>query len=273
MSDFLDSLIQRCPHDKEHPYAMINRDLIRDKDLSPECRMLLIYLLSHKENWNLNPRQLLKHFEGHMGIKKIYKIIREAMEAGYILREDVKINNIRVNCKYFVSEIPKFKKCFRKSLFRNGEKGHIKNEHIADSQESTILEEPPPLTPTPITPLKEKKKEDWWGGYFSKVTSMKIFESAWEEYLEQPFGSVKHIKAWLIAVIQRKLAEGALEEELEQRITRHHHEATLNDNYGQGNTILANRDHLVIVRGQTEDHIPYNLSDEDWKKETEKYFK
>lgn len=274
MSDFNET-IQRCPHDKEHPYAMISRDLIRDKNLSPECRMLLIYLLSHTENWQLNPKQLHDHFGDHIGVNKIYKLITEAMEAGYILREDIKINNLRRSCKYFVSETPKFKKCFRRYDFRdhgirNHENSDITKEHIPESEEKPLLEEPPPLISSLI---KEKTKEDWWRSYFSKVTSKELFDSAWHEYLEQPLGSVKHLKGWLTAVIQRKLAEESLEAEKQELINKHREEAKRFDNFLQGNTIVAEQNYVRIVRGQIEDHIPYNLNEEDWKKATELYFR
>lgn len=277
MSDYLDAPIQRCPHDKENPYAQISRNLIRDKNISPECCMILIYLLSHTENWQLSPKQLYSHFGEHMGINKIYKLIGEAIAAGYIFREDIKINNLRKKCKYFVSETPKFKKYLRRDDFgdreeRDHENRDITKEHNPDSQEITSLKEPPPLTPTPI-PIKEKTKEDWWRGSFQNITSREHFDSAWQEYLEQPLSNVKHIKAWLIAVIQRKLTEGRLETEKEQMIDRHRNEANLNDNFGCENTISAYEEYVEIVRGNMVDHIPYNLNDEDWKKATDKYFK
>src|SRR5947209_14298432 len=44
--DFAQATIERCPHDGENPFAQISRDLIRNKTISLECRMLIIYLLS-----------------------------------------------------------------------------------------------------------------------------------------------------------------------------------------------------------------------------------
>lgn len=105
--------IQRCPHDKENPYAQINRDLIRDESLSPECRWMLIYLLSMKDGWVISPKQIVNHLKGKMGRDRVYRMINEGIEAGYILKEISIIGNLRQTVTYFVSETPKFKKILR----------------------------------------------------------------------------------------------------------------------------------------------------------------
>ncbi len=104
--------IQRCPHDRENPYAQIKNDLIRDLSLSPACFRVLIYLLSHRDNWEINVRQLWHTFKNHIGRDAMFNLINEACEAGYMMREEYKDGNLR-RIRYYLSEEPKFKKCFR----------------------------------------------------------------------------------------------------------------------------------------------------------------
>ena len=105
--------IERCPHDKENPYAMINRDLIRDKLLHPSTRWMLIYLLSMKDGWRISPKQLKEHCLGHHGCgrDKIYDWIKDAIEAGYMKKVERFEGGLK-RSHYLLSEFPKFKKSF-----------------------------------------------------------------------------------------------------------------------------------------------------------------
>lgn len=130
--DEIDS-VQRCSHDQQNPYTMISNALTRDESISPNCRWLITYLLTNVSSWKINMKQVLKHVRPHMGRNKFYKIIEEAIESGYLKREDVFKNNLKSGFKYTVSETPKFKKCLRHPSFgdteiRAPEKGDIKKE-------------------------------------------------------------------------------------------------------------------------------------------------
>lgn len=147
----LQATVERCPHDQENPYTMINNALLRDENISPNCRWLLSYLLSNRANWKITVLQISQNVKKHLGIKKVYKIINEAIKAGYMKREDVYVSEghskLKRNVKYFISETPKFKKCFRDSHFCHDENGCIKErtslkkEHIKKKKER---EAPPP---------------------------------------------------------------------------------------------------------------------------------
>lgn len=111
--EFKDSdTIERCPHDIENPFVMINRQLIRDMSISPGCRWLIIFLLSNKDGWKINIKQIASQAGDCVGRDKIYQWINEAIEAGYIKREEFCVNNLK-RYRYILSETPKFKKCFR----------------------------------------------------------------------------------------------------------------------------------------------------------------
>lgn len=128
--------IQRCPHDKENPYSQINRDLIRDQSISPECRWLIIYLLSNKSGWKISLKQIQEHVKPHMGRDRVRKMFNEAIEAGYILREDYShvlrredgsYKGVFRRVRYFISEQPKFKKCLPRSDFQRAENPGAEN--------------------------------------------------------------------------------------------------------------------------------------------------
>lgn len=164
-----DYTIQRCPHDGENPFAQISRELIRDETISPECRWLLIYLLSMKDGWELKVDQIYAHVKKFIGIKKIYKIIEEAMEAGYIQRDYNYEGNLRRGCIYYVSETPKFKKCFRRDENGNVEDRHVENcQALSNSissnedkreQEEGVVGGQAPQPPSPLSSKPPKRKK------------------------------------------------------------------------------------------------------------------
>lgn len=104
------SSICRAPHDRENPYAQISRTLIRDKTLSHDVRWFIIYCLSFDGKWEISIPYFLK--DQNMSKDKMYRILREAMKAGYIKREKLFVNNL-IRYRYTVSETPQFKECFR----------------------------------------------------------------------------------------------------------------------------------------------------------------
>lgn len=148
--------LQRCPHDQENPYAIVSRAAIRDETISPESRWLIMYLLSMKDGWKINTHQLLNHVKPHMGRMRFYKMLNECMEAGYIKREEIKVVMRRPDgsykgclkrVRYYVSETPKFKKCFQNAGFRHPEARRAEDRHDKDiacedipSKEEHILE-------------------------------------------------------------------------------------------------------------------------------------
>lgn len=98
--------IHRCPHDRENPYAQISRALIRDKSISFECRAFIIYCLSYDAKWEISIPYFMK--EQEICKDRMYRILNEALSAGYIKRE-VSLEKGLKRFKYYVSEYPKFK--------------------------------------------------------------------------------------------------------------------------------------------------------------------
>ena len=127
--------IQRCPHDKENPYAQTSRALIRDPNIPPSVCWMLIYLLSMKDGWKISPKQIINHVKGHRGCGRdcVYTWIKIACELGY-MKKEVRYENNLTRYYYLVSEYPKFKKSFshpenQDSAKGDSEKGEDKKEH------------------------------------------------------------------------------------------------------------------------------------------------
>ncbi len=142
-SSDLGPTIERCPHDRENPYAMVSRALIRDSSISPNCRMILIFLLSNDaKKWVIRVHQVWHAFDEYMGRDKTYNLINEAIEAGYMRKEEYFQGNLK-RCKYYLSEEPKFKKCYRRPDFQDPEHRDPENKDAlerASSQEETNQE-------------------------------------------------------------------------------------------------------------------------------------
>lgn len=105
-------------------FTIVPNSLIRDISISPECRWLIIYLISNKPGWKIKTKQIWEHVKEFIGRDKVLKRFKEAIEAGYISRNEITRN---VNGKflrgfeYKVSSTPKFKKCLRKPEIQDPE--------------------------------------------------------------------------------------------------------------------------------------------------------
>lgn len=76
--------IRRADHSKENPYVMVRRDTLQDVRLSYEARGMLGYILSQPDDWRVEPSELIND---HCGRDKVYRILKELIEAKYIEHE------------------------------------------------------------------------------------------------------------------------------------------------------------------------------------------
>lgn len=83
MSDRINVI--RAPRDSEHAYLAISRALTQDRRLSFEARGVLAYLLSKPSDWVVRIPDLQK--EGNCGRDRIYRILKELRDAGYLHRD------------------------------------------------------------------------------------------------------------------------------------------------------------------------------------------
>lgn len=101
--------IKRWAHDRQNPYVQIHNELPRNEKVPPEARLLLIYLLTNKDNWEIRVSQLISHFKPFWGRDKVYKIINQCIEHGYMQRDILKENGRHIGINYYVAEYPAFK--------------------------------------------------------------------------------------------------------------------------------------------------------------------
>lgn len=109
------SEIERCPHDRENPYTMISTALIRDENLHPTTRWILISLLSNKPGWKINAKQFVNSLKPHgLGRDKVLSFFKQACEVGYMKKEVYFVGGLK-RTRYILSEEPKFKKSLPQS--------------------------------------------------------------------------------------------------------------------------------------------------------------
>lgn len=133
--------IERCPHDGDNPYVIANRDIIRNPNLSPSSRWLLIYMLTFDRSWKFSKSYIMKN----QNIKKdaLNTMFKELIIEGHIKEEKYKIKGL-VRVKYLVSELPKFKNISTKAV--------LPQSFSPQSFEPTVVESAPKNN-------KEEKKE------------------------------------------------------------------------------------------------------------------
>jgi hypothetical protein len=56
--------------------------------------------------WKISARQIWKENQAFLGQRKVWKLIKEAMDGGYIRREYLLVGNLRKGVKYYLSETP-----------------------------------------------------------------------------------------------------------------------------------------------------------------------
>ena len=79
-------LIHRAKHDAENPYLKVSQAVVQDDRLSITALGVLVYLLSHKETWHIDPTHLAKRLR--LNIATVRKLLHELSEYGYVkLRE------------------------------------------------------------------------------------------------------------------------------------------------------------------------------------------
>lgn len=77
-------MINRAPHDKQHPYVQISNATTQDKGLGWAARGLLIFLLSKPDDWETIVENLVT--EGDLKRDAIYSLLKELLKARYIKR-------------------------------------------------------------------------------------------------------------------------------------------------------------------------------------------
>lgn len=128
--------IQRGKHNKENPYAMISKKMLRDPALSPRNKGVLCYLLSLPDNWVTHPRQVAEVLR--ISKNQIYSVLKELIICGYASKEDVKCAKGRFSsvCYSFFEE-------------------KLENPQVI-KEKSTVSQKPYTENPCPENPYTDK---------------------------------------------------------------------------------------------------------------------
>lgn len=150
---------------------MVSNELIRDNSLSPRTRWLLIYLLSNQDGWKISVKQIIEHLKGikSHGRDSVYSMMNEAMEAGYMHREQKKVHGKYIESTYYISERPKFKKSLPLTGLSDAQTADSantedNNNHISslrsDMKKDYLKECPKSEEPTSVPNSKKFQDED-----------------------------------------------------------------------------------------------------------------
>lgn len=162
--------IIRIIHDKENPYAQINRFTLRDRELSLKSLGLLVRCLSYPDNWEFHISKLAK--DSNCGTTMIYSAIKELIEKRYAIRLEIfdKESGMRFQgteyfffevCKTpqeiedFISQIKKMfpNRGFRHTAILDAEKAPLRRIY---NKKTDPTKNPPPQTP----PIEKEKEEE-----------------------------------------------------------------------------------------------------------------
>ena len=78
--------IFRKAHNRENPYALISKTVLKDRRLSAKAMGIMCYLLSLPDDWEICITELVSHFSD--GIKSIRAGIKELVLLGYLGQAD-----------------------------------------------------------------------------------------------------------------------------------------------------------------------------------------
>ena len=127
-----------CPDEPEIPWFQVPRAFARDNTISLEAKGLLTYLMSHKEKFNISIPWVMKTQK--ISKNKIYRIINECIDAGYLKRE-IFLESGRKRFKYLLSRIARFKKILLCPQIQDTEKQDPENGDTKIEQSSSYREE------------------------------------------------------------------------------------------------------------------------------------
>jgi predicted transcriptional regulator len=154
--------ICRGKHDRENPYVMISKEMLRDPELSVRDKGILCYLLSFPDDWITNPSSVAKA----LGIARstIYLALSKLIELGYATKEEIKDSKGRFSSViYSFYEIKlenpqKIKEKITVSEKPYTEKPDTENRTHTNKEEYTKNEEEKKKETHPLTPEGEKTK-------------------------------------------------------------------------------------------------------------------
>ena len=183
----------RVIHNKENPYVQISRKELQNDTLSFEATGVWTKLLSRPDDWQISIKDLQK--SGRCGEDRIYRILNELIDAGYVYRHQERI--LKANRKpffgkvqYYIFESPEdgeeFKKNFPLRCFQGPENdGALHIRELVQIKKTTCVRE-------------EKPKEEilTFGGnvFLTKTEHQNLINSFGKDLVEVKIAFMKSYK-------------------------------------------------------------------------------
>jgi hypothetical protein len=120
-------------------FTVVPNEPVNDEALTFEALGLLTYLLSRPDNWQVKLSQL--RIRGGLGRDKAQKLMRQLIDAGYVVRRQARVENSKQfqDYEYVVYDCPQFQK----------ETEEPEPENQVAAQKSPVTCEPQPEKPEP----------------------------------------------------------------------------------------------------------------------------
>lgn len=283
----------RVVHNKENPFVQLNKQALRNEKLSLKAIGLWARCMSRPDDWRFNVSEMASN--GKEGKRSIYSAIDELIEEGYAIRlehyekkKDGKFNGGGV--EYIFFEFPvtdkeklkyqeEFKKCFRQSGYGDRRCGDVRNaplqiqketdtdlnqEESSDSPSLRSEKSSSSLSPTKHEESKSPKEE-----MRRRIScSDQIFEEAWNRYLDQEPGEVRHLESWLAKVVIGLERDAKLLGGKEDRVSKHKKQSESKEVRDGLFSIVACSKHVEICSGSNVQCVAYDVPDREWKEKT-----
>lgn len=266
--------IYRVKHDKKNPYVMINKASLWDPNLSLAALAVWVKCMSRPDDWEFNAEELARACGVNKGTMKKYLV--ELEDYGYIKRTRTRENGKFSRIYYDFMEHPslsqeeddeEFKKCSP----RTGKPSTVNSPLLSTNKE--LIKETPP-NPHELKHCEKYKEQEGEGAFSKELLRKKMptvkseeFEYAWGEYQKSPPGSIRAVRQWLMAVIQRYRFDNRHIEERKSDIEIHKFQAGIQEAKNP-RRIVACRNQVEFINGSHFKAVPYDLSHEEWLEKT-----
>jgi hypothetical protein len=144
---------------EDRGYTKLRNEFLRDHRISDETRGLVARLLSHPVDWHFTIKEIIS--SGPSGRDKVYRMVKEAEEYGYIRQDSPRRENgTHQVYGYLVTDDPKVLiQRAAKEIFdlQNGSVDPLPEKPETDNNCGNPLpEKPVPANQEPVEPLPEK---------------------------------------------------------------------------------------------------------------------
>lgn len=272
-----ESTIERCPHDAEHPYTMVSNSLIRDKEISPACRWLVIYLLSSIDRWKIKVAFVAAHVGEFMCKEIVYKLFDEAMEAGYLKRDEYVDAGLK-RYRYILSETKKFKKCLPCTGLPDTVKPDtLRITNLKNNQEE---EERSSSSSSLRSSSSDPEKEQMRGMMKTLISATEEeFEEAWRKYQFLDPNKIPHPKAWFAKVIENARPKSEVQQSLGLHLLKQQC-AVRNKKIAEDKErkfpksknpelcIICLEDEVLMISGAHQKRVRYDVNIFEWEEKT-----